>query len=161
ARERAEKYLSQLGLWDKRNEQSRTLSGGYKRRLMIARALVHEPRILILDEPTAGVDVELRRSMWNFLLEINRNGTTIVLTTHYLEEAENLCRQIAIIDHGQIIENTTMKRLLGKLHTETFVLDLDAPCTALPECPPFVMRLVDPTTIEVDLDKSQDLNTVF
>jgi ABC-2 type transport system ATP-binding protein len=161
ARERAEKYLSQLGLWDKRNEQARTLSGGFKRRLMIARALVHEPRILILDEPTAGVDVELRRSMWNFLLEINRNGTTIVLTTHYLEEAENLCRQIAIIDHGQIIENTTMKRLLGKLHTETFVLDLDAPCTALPECPPFVMRLVDPTTIEVDLDKSQDLNTVF
>jgi ABC-2 type transport system ATP-binding protein len=161
AKERAERHLRQLGLWDKRDDQARTLSGGLKRRLMIARALVHEPRLLILDEPTAGVDVELRRSMWNFLLDINRNGTTIVLTTHYLEEAESLCRNIAIIDRGLIIENTSMKRLLSKLHTETFVLDLDEPCAAIPETTDYVLRTIDPTTLEVDLDKKQDLNGVF
>ncbi|HEY7840691.1 MAG TPA: ABC transporter ATP-binding protein [Gammaproteobacteria bacterium] len=161
AKERTERYLKQLGLWDKRDDQARTLSGGLKRRLMIARALVHEPRILILDEPTAGVDVELRRSMWNFLLEINRNGTTIVLTTHYLEEAESLCRNIAIIDKGLIVENTSMKRLLAKLHIETFVLDLEQPCGDVPLSTRYTVRAVDPTTLEVDLDKKQDLNGLF
>lgn len=161
AKQRAERYLKQLGLWEKRADQARTLSGGLKRRLMIARALVHEPRILILDEPTAGVDVELRRSMWNFLLDINRSGTTIVLTTHYLEEAESLCRNIAIIDKGLIVENTTMKQLLSKLHLETFVLDLDAPCPAVPESPAYAIRAIDPTTLEVDVDKQQDLNGLF
>ena len=123
ASERCEKYLRQLGLWDKRMERSRSLSGGMKRRLMIARALVHEPRLLILDEPTAGVDIELRRSMWDFLTAINEAGTTIILTTHYLEEAEQLCRNIAIIDHGSIVENTSMRALLQELDSETFVLD--------------------------------------
>jgi ABC-2 type transport system ATP-binding protein len=159
--ERAEKYLELLGLWSKRNDQSRTLSGGLKRRLMIARALIHEPRILILDEPTAGVDVELRRSMWNFLLEINRGGTTIVLTTHYLEEAESLCRKIAIIDRGRIIENTSMKQLLGKLNVETFVLDLEDPCPAAPDGGPYTLRLTDPMTIEADLVRGQDLSELF
>ena len=125
AKKRAQEVLEQLGLWDKRDTRSRELSGGMKRRLMIARALMHEPRLLILDEPTAGVDIELRRSMWEFLRELNASGTTIVLTTHYLEEAESLCRTIAIIDHGVIIENTTMKALLSKLDVETFVLDTD------------------------------------
>lgn len=123
ARERCEKYLRKLGLWEKRNERSRSLSGGMKRRLMIARALVHEPRLLILDEPTAGVDIELRRSMWEFLTEINANGTTIILTTHYLEEAEQLCRNIAIIDEGNIIENTSMRKLLAELDSQVFILD--------------------------------------
>ncbi|MCL5051515.1 MAG: ABC transporter ATP-binding protein, partial [Firmicutes bacterium] len=124
AKERAKKYLTQLGLWDKRNDRARTLSGGMKRRLMIARALLHEPKLLILDEPTAGVDIELRRSMWDYLTLINQQGITIILTTHYLEEAETLCRNIGIIDKGQIIENTSMKALLSKLNIETFVLDL-------------------------------------
>ncbi|MDG1486106.1 MAG: ABC transporter ATP-binding protein, partial [Porticoccaceae bacterium] len=123
ARERAEKYLKQLALWDKRDTPSRTLSGGMKRRLMIARALIHEPKLLVLDEPTAGVDIELRRSMWAFLQEINRQGTTIILTTHYLEEAESLCRNVAIIDHGEIVKNTSIRELLTQLNTETFVLD--------------------------------------
>ena len=123
ARERAEKYLRKLGLWEKRNDRSRLLSGGMKRRLMIARALAHEPRLLILDEPTAGVDIELRRSMWEFLTEINEGGTTIILTTHYLEEAEQLCRNIAIIDEGLIIENTSMRNLLEELDSQTFILD--------------------------------------
>ena len=133
ARERAEKYLRQLGLWDKRDKQSRTLSGGMKRRLMIARALVHEPELLILDEPTAGVDIELRRSMWDFLTRLNEQGKTIILTTHYLEEAESLCRHIAIIDHGIIAENTDMKSLLEQLQVETFVLDLARPVTEAPQ----------------------------
>jgi ABC-2 type transport system ATP-binding protein len=124
AKERAEQYLTQLGLWDKRDVPSRSLSGGMKRRLMIARALVHEPRLLILDEPTAGVDIELRRSMWTFLTELNEKGITIILTTHYLEEAEQLCRNIGIIDHGTIVENTSMRDLLKQLHVETFLLDL-------------------------------------
>lgn len=161
AMERAKKYLGQLGLWDKRHDPSRTLSGGLKRRLMIARALMHDPEILILDEPTAGVDVELRRSMWEFLREINRGGTTIVLTTHYLEEAENLCRSIAIIDKGIIVEHNTMKQLLAKLHMETFVLDLNHTIESLPETPEFPLRLIDPTTIEVDLEKDQDVNKLF
>ena len=161
AKQRAEKYLQQLGLWEKRFDYSRTLSGGMKRRLMIARALIHEPEVLILDEPTAGVDVELRRSMWSFLTEINNNGTTIILTTHYLEEAENLCRNIAIIDKGEIIENSSMRELLGKLHTETFVLDLNHAVKDIPETPNFTLRLIDPMTIEVDLNKQQSVNALF
>jgi ABC-2 type transport system ATP-binding protein len=161
ARTRAEKYLKQLGLWDKRNDPSRTLSGGLKRRLMIARALVHEPELLILDEPTAGVDVELRRSMWEFLTEINRQGTTIVLTTHYLEEAEKLCKNIAIIDHGNIIENSSMKSLLSKLSIETFILDLVTPISILPDAGPYKLQKIDDTTLEAEISNGQVLNTLF
>jgi ABC-2 type transport system ATP-binding protein len=157
----AEKYLEKLGLWEKRNQAARMLSGGMKRRLMIARALVHEPRLLILDEPTAGVDIELRRSMWEFLTELNRKGITIILTTHYLEEAESLCRDIAIIDHGSIVENTDMKSLLAKLHLETFILDLREPRATAPSIPGYPVRLVNPSTLEVDVEKSQSLNAVF
>lgn len=159
--ERAEEYLRRLGLWDKRRDMARNLSGGLKRRLMIARALVHRPRLLILDEPTAGVDIEIRRSMWSFLREINRQGTTIILTTHYLEEAESLCRNIAIINHGAIIENTSVKTLLTKLHVETFILDLAEPLSSSPDLPGFPVRLVDPHTLEVEVEKSQGLNGVF
>ena len=161
ARERAEKYLRQLGLWEKRDKQSRTLSGGMKRRLMIARALVHEPELLILDEPTAGVDIELRRSMWDFLTRINGEGKTIILTTHYLEEAESLCRHIAIIDHGIIVENTDMKSLLEKLQVETFILDLARPVTEVPVLEGFEVWLRDSRTLEVAVPKSQSLNTLF
>jgi len=157
---RAEKYLGQLGLWEKRHARSRELSGGMKRRLMIARALMHEPKILILDEPTAGVDIELRRSMWEFLKEINAQGVTIILTTHYLEEAEMLCRNIAIIDNGRIIENTSMKALLGKLNKETFVLDLKVGRAEL-TLPGFVTRKLDEQSFEVDVEKNQGLNAVF
>lgn len=161
AMQRAEKYLAKMDLWGKRNDQARTLSGGLKRRLMIARALMNEPRLLILDEPTAGVDVELRRSMWEFLMEINKDGITILLTTHYLEEAENLCKSIAIIDKGRIVENTSMKVLLSKLNTETFILDLENELDGLPEIPGFKLRLIDPTTIEVELRKGQRMNELF
>ena len=161
AEERAEKYLKLLGLWDKRDEVSRNLSGGMKRRLMIARAMVHEPELLILDEPTAGVDIELRRSMWEFLVELNKQGTTIILTTHYLEEAEQLCRNIAIINHGEIVENTDMKSLLRKLDSETFVFDVANDLTKLPVVEGVVLRLVDSHTLEVDLRKDQTLNPVF
>ncbi|UWN51660.1 Daunorubicin/doxorubicin resistance ATP-binding protein DrrA [Alcanivorax sp. ALC70] len=161
ARERAEKYLRQLGLWDKRKNQARTLSGGMKRRLMIARALVHEPDLLILDEPTAGVDIELRRSMWDFLIGLNEEGRTIILTTHYLEEAESLCRHIAIIDHGQIVENTDMKSLLEKLQVETFILDLARPVTEAPRLPGFEVRLRDAATLEVEVPKTENLNQLF
>lgn len=161
AMQRAEKYLGQLGLWEKRNERSRNLSGGMKRRLMIARALIHEPRMLILDEPTAGVDVELRRSMWQFLTEINRSGITILLTTHYLEEAESLCKNIAIIDQGKIIENTSMKQLLGKLNQETFILDLTRPMDTLPAIEGFDTRQLDDSTIEVEINRDQSLNELF
>lgn len=157
----AEKYLKKLGLWDKRDSQARMLSGGMKRRLMIARALVHEPKLLILDEPTAGVDIEIRRSMWEFLTELNRSGTTIILTTHYLEEAESLCRRIAIIDQGEIVENSDMKSLLAKLHKETFVLDVRQPLEEAPLLPGYPVRLVSPTTLEIDIEKSQSLNDVF
>lgn len=160
AKIRAEKYLRQLDLWDKRDMPARTLSGGMKRRLMIARALMHEPRLLILDEPTAGVDIEIRRSMWTFLKELNEQGVTIILTTHYLEEAEMLCRNIGIIDKGRLIENTSMKKLLGKLSRETFMLDL-APGSAVPNVPEFNGRMQDERTLEVDLDKSQSLNSLF
>ncbi|AYV36048.1 MULTISPECIES: ABC transporter ATP-binding protein [Aeromonas] len=160
AKIRAEKYLRQLDLWEKRDMPARTLSGGMKRRLMIARALMHEPKLLILDEPTAGVDIEIRRSMWTFLKDLNEQGVTIILTTHYLEEAEMLCRNIGIIDKGRLIENTSMKNLLGKLGRETFLLDL-APGSAVPEVPEFNGRMSDERTLEVDLDKSQSLNSLF
>lgn len=160
ANQRAEKYLKQLDLWQKRNEPSRNLSGGMKRRLMIARALMHEPQVLILDEPTAGVDIELRRHMWDYLRELNSQGITIILTTHYLEEAEMLCRNIAIIDHGKIVENTSMKTLLSKLHIETFVLDVK-PTEQVPSLQNYPVRLIDNHTIEVDVDKSQSINEVF
>ncbi len=161
ATERAEHYLRKLGLWDKRNERARMLSGGMKRRLMIARALIHEPRLLILDEPTAGVDIELRRSMWDFLTEINAAGTTIILTTHYLEEAESLCRNIAIIDHGTIIQNTSIKALLQQLDTETFILDLKEDLNEVPELDGYVIRARDAHTLEVDVPKSAGLNGLF
>ncbi len=161
ARQRAEKYLKKLGLWKKREASSRTLSGGMKRRLMIARALLHEPRLLILDEPTAGVDIELRRSLWVFLKELNAQGTTIILTTHYLEEAENLCRTIAIIDHGSIIENTSMKHLLAKLKLETFVLDLRQHLHEAPVINGYRFKLVDEATLEVEVSKDSSLNSLF
>ena len=165
--ERAEKYLKQLELWDKRDEPARALSGGMKRRLMIARALMHEPQMLILDEPTAGVDIELRRSMWGFLRELNKQGITIILTTHYLEEAEMLCRNIAIIDGGEIVEDTSMKKLLAQLDVETFVFDIKVAATVA-ELEQFVeqsqeitYRVIDDHTLEIDLNKSQNLNQVF
>ncbi len=161
ALERAEKYLKKLGLWEKRNDRSRTLSGGLKRRLMIARALLHEPKLLILDEPTAGVDIELRRSLWDFLREINAGGTTIILTTHYLEEAESLCRDIAIIDKGEIIENTTMKSLLAKLNVETFIFDLRQPLAELPVLEHFSLRRIDETTLSVEIARHQSVNELF
>lgn len=161
AHERAEKYLNELGLWEKRFSRSRELSGGMKRRLMIARALVHEPKLLILDEPTAGVDIEIRRSMWEFLRTTNLAGTTIILTTHYLEEAESLCRNIAIIDHGEIVENTSMKELLAKLHTELFVLNLKQDLDVLPELPGYQAKLTDEHTIEVAVSKDQSVNRLF
>lgn len=161
AKERAERYLKQLGLWDKAFRVSRTLSGGMKRRLLIARAMVHEPRLLILDEPTAGVDIEIRRSMWRFIREINEAGTTVILTTHYLEEAENLCRNIAIIDQGRIVENTSIKQLLGKLDIETFVLDLRAPIDTPPRVDGMEIVLRDPTTLEASIPKSRTLNGLF
>ncbi|GLS92648.1 ABC transporter ATP-binding protein [Psychromonas marina] len=157
---RAEKYLKQLDLWEKRDQPSRELSGGMKRRLMIARALMHEPRLLILDEPTAGVDIEVRRSMWEFLQLINQQGVTIILTTHYLEEAEMLCRNIGIIDKGRLVENTSMKSLLGRLGTETFILDVDPP-THLPSSDAFSIKQTDEVTLEVEIDKAQSLNKVF
>ena len=161
AHARAEKYLQQLGMWDRRDSISRNLSGGLKRRLMIARALIHEPELLLLDEPTAGVDVELRRSTWDFLKEINRNGTTIVLTTHYLEEAESLCEKIAIIDKGAIVEFGLKKDLLAQLHSETFILDLTSPLEKLPEMPFLDIRQVDPMTLEVVINREQNANAVF
>lgn len=161
AMERAEKYLSELRLWDRRRDIARNLSGGMKRRLMIARALVHEPRLLILDEPTAGVDIEIRRSMWEFMQRINEAGTTIILTTHYLEEAENLCRHVAIIDEGRIIENARMSDVLRKLQRETFVLSLREPLTAAPDLAPFESRLLDDAELEVSIDAGHDLNEVF
>lgn len=161
ARERAEQYLNQLSLWDKRHVASRTLSGGMKRRLMIARAMMHQPRLLILDEPTAGVDIEIRRSMWIYLNEINRAGTTVILTTHYLEEAESLCRNIAIIDHGRIIENTTMKGLLGTLDRETFIFDLSAPLTQTPTLAGCATTRVDDTTLEIEVPRGTELNGLF
>ena len=161
ALERAEKYLKQLGLWERRNDLSRNLSGGMKRRLMIARALIHEPRLLVLDEPTAGVDIELRRSMWEFLKEINQQGTTIILTTHYLEEAESLCRNIAIIDHGTIVKNTSIKALLKQLNRETFIFDTRQELSSCPVITDYPVTLVDSHSIEIEVLKTQSINEVF
>jgi ABC-2 type transport system ATP-binding protein len=153
--------LKRLGLWDKRNDQARTLSGGYKRRLMIAKALIHEPKLLILDEPTAGVDIELRRDMWRFLKEINNNGTTIILTTHYLEEAEQLCRNIGIIDQGEIVVDTSMKDLLRKLDVQGFVLDLEEPLDKEPVVDGFDLKVEDPLTLITAVNKDKSINSLF
>ncbi len=164
ARVRAEYYLKQLGLWEKRRAQAIELSGGMKRRLMIARALVHEPKLLILDEPTAGVDIEIRRSMWDFLRDLNARGTTIILTTHYLEEAEQLCRRIAIIHDGQLVENTTIQVLLNQLHLETFVLNLKQPIRDVDDLKThsdYPIRLMDDSTLEADVSKDRGLNGLF
>ena len=161
ANKKAEITLKRLGLWEKRHEQARTLSGGFKRRLMIAKALIHEPKLLILDEPTAGVDIELRREMWDFLKEINASGTTIILTTHYLEEAEQLCKNIAIIDHGELVENTTMKSLLSRLDVQGFVLDINQSLEIPPSIPDFEISLEDSTTLNVTIKKDQSINDLF
>ena len=161
ARDNAKYYMRKLDIWDKRNEQARKLSGGMKRRVMVAKALVNNPDLLILDEPTAGVDIELRRSLWDFLTEINEQGTTIILTTHYLEEAERLCRNIAIIDSGEIVENTSMQELLTRLEVETFVFDLSTPITDLPKSLDFEMLLENPQKLKVTVGKGQGLNSVF
>jgi ABC-2 type transport system ATP-binding protein len=161
AMQRAEELLKHLEIWDKRNEQANKLSGGMKRRLMIARALLHKPKLLILDEPTAGVDIELRRSMWKFLKQLNQAGTTIILTTHYLEEAESMCNNIAIINQGEVVASTSMKDLLSHLSVETFVLDLKEPLGILPDIKDITLRQRDPKTLEADLDKSRSLNFLF
>ena len=161
SKENAKYYMKKLDIWDKRNEQARKLSGGMKRRVMVAKALVNNPELLILDEPTAGVDIELRRSLWDFLTEINNDGTSIILTTHYLEEAERLCRNIAIIDSGEIVENTSMQELLTRLEEETFIFDLLRPINKLPEVKDFDIILENPKRIKVTVDKEQGLNAVF
>ena len=158
---KTETTLKRLGLWEKRNEQARTLSGGFKRRLMIAKALIHEPKLLILDEPTAGVDIELRREMWEFLKEINAKGTTIILTTHYLEEAAQLCKNIAIIDYGELVENTSMKDLLSRLDVQGFVLDIDKTLDQPPSISKFPITLEDSTTLNVSIKKDQSINHLF
>jgi ABC-2 type transport system ATP-binding protein len=161
ARERAEFYVQKLGLWHKRRSMARELSGGMKRRLMIARALVHEPKLLILDEPTAGVDIEIRRSMWEFMQETNAQGTTIILTTHYLEEAENLCKNIAIINNGLMVEHTAMNTLLRKLHVETFLLNLQEPLQELPSIEGYKMSLLDKDTLSVEISREHTINDLF
>ena len=161
ARENTKYYMRKLDIWDKRNEQARKLSGGMKRTVMVAKALVNNPELLILDEPTAGVDIELRRSLWDFLPEINENGTTIILTTHYLEEAERLCRNIAIIDSGEIVENTSMQELLTRLEVETFLFDLAEPLNKIPDNLDFQVELESPHKLKVTIDKEKGLNTVF
>jgi ABC-2 type transport system ATP-binding protein len=161
AYQRAELYLNKTGLWDKHNQPIMRLSGGMKRRLMIARALMNEPKLLILDEPTAGVDIEIRHSLWEFLRELNKQGTTIILTTHYLEEAEHLCNKVAIIDHGAIIENSEMKSLINRLHTQTLMLDLAHPVDSSLLLTDYPYRILDNTTLEIEISKSQSLNTLF
>ncbi|MAU70223.1 MAG: ABC transporter [Gammaproteobacteria bacterium] len=158
---KVEEMLKRLGLWDKRNDQARTLSGGYKRRLMIAKALIHEPKLLILDEPTAGVDIELRREMWSFLKEINEKGTTIILTTHYLEEAEQLCRNIGIIDNGEIVADTSMKDLLSRLDVQGFVMDLEQPLDNEPTVEGFKLKLEDSSTLVAAVNKDKSINSLF
>ncbi len=158
---KVEEMLKRLGLWDKRNDQARTLSGGYKRRLMIAKALIHEPKLLILDEPTAGVDIELRREMWSFLKEINEKGTTIILTTHYLEEAEQLCRNIGIIDNGEIVADTSMKDLLSRLDVQGFVMDLEQPLDSEPTVEGFKLKLEDSSTLVAAVNKDKSINSLF
>ena len=161
ATQRAEKYLNELRIWDKAQQPTRMMSGGMKRRLMIARAMMNEPRLLILDEPTAGVDIEIRRSMWQFISAINRAGTTVILTTHYLEEAEQLCRNIAIIDHGEIIEDSSMRRLLAKLDVQTFVLDVTGLDRGVPELEGVMLTRIDDATLEAALPGTHDLNALF
>ena len=161
AEERCEMLLKMLNLWEKRDQQSRNLSGGMKRRLMIARALIHQPKLLILDEPTAGVDIELRRSMWEFVEKINQEGTTIILTTHYLEEAEQLCKNIAIINGGEIVENTSMRSLLKQLSREVFLLDLKDKQESVPQLDGYSPKLVDENTLEIAVEKGQSVNTLF
>lgn len=161
ARKKAQQYLEILSLWDRRAEQSRFLSGGMKRRLMIARALVHEPRLLMLDEPTAGVDVEFRHGTWEFLLDMNQSGLTILLTTHYLEEAENLCKRLAIIDHGRIVEDADLKTLIGKLRTQGFILDIRAPVPTLPHLEGCQLRAIDDTTLELEICGEHSINDIF
>ena len=161
AKERCKNLLKKLSLWDKRHDQARSLSGGQKRRVMIAKALVHEPKLLILDEPTAGVDIELRREMWDFLSDINKKGTTIILTTHYLEEAEQHCNNIAIIDEGSIVEDTSMKELLSRLSIQSFVLDLEHEIQELPNLKIFDLKSRDSKTLIATLTKDDDLNTLF
>jgi ABC-2 type transport system ATP-binding protein len=161
ATQRAETYLKQLDLWEKRFDMAKELSGGMKRRLMIARALMHRPKLLILDEPTAGVDIEIRHSMWTFLKKVNNEGTTIILTTHYLEEAESLCNNIAIIDNGITIEQTRMRTLLARLHLETFILYLENEIETLPNCGDYAVRMLDKSTLEVDINKQQNISDVF
>lgn len=161
AKKRAEIYLKQLNLWEKRYGMAKELSGGMKRRLMIARALMHHPRLLILDEPTAGVDIEIRHSMWEFLKQVNTEGTTIILTTHYLEEAESLCNNIAIIDNGVTIEQTEMRSLLARLHIETFILYLEQEVNIIPDCGNYPVRKIDATTLEVDINQQQNISDVF
>ena len=158
---KVESIFKKLGLWDKRNVQARTLSGGFKRRLMIAKALIHDPKLLILDEPTAGVDIELRREMWSFLKDINKKGTTIILTTHYLEEAEQLCRNIGIIDRGEIVEDTNMKDLLGRLSVQGFIFDLAEPLDDIPAIDGYQVRLEDPYTLYAAIDKNGSINDLF
>ncbi len=161
ATRRAETYLKQLDLWEKRFDMAKELSGGMKRRLMIARALMHRPKLLILDEPTAGVDIEIRHTMWKFLKQVNKAGTTIILTTHYLEEAESLCNNIAIIDNGITVEQTQMRSLLDRLHVETFILYLSKAIEVLPDCGDHAVRFIDKTTLEVDINQHQNLSEVF
>ena len=161
AKERCKNLLEKLSLWDKRADHARNLSGGQKRRLMIAKALVHEPKLLLLDEPTAGVDIELRRDMWDFLSDINKRGTTIILTTHYLEEAEQHCNNIAIIDEGSIVENTSMKELLSRLSIQSFVLDLEDEIKEIPDLSIFDLKLQDSKTLIATLTQDDDLNTLF
>lgn len=161
AEARADQYLKQLGLWKKRDQKAGQLSGGLKRRLMIARALIHQPKLLILDEPTAGVDIELRRSLWHFIEEINAQGTTVILTTHYLEEAESLCRNIAIINEGIIIEQGSMKSLLQKLHAETFIFYLENPVTQPLTIEGFKTRMPDELTLEIETHGEQTLSDLF
>lgn len=161
ALERAEKYLKKLDLWDKKDNAAMTLSGGMKRRLMIARALIHEPKLLILDEPTAGVDIELRKGMWEFVKDLNKKGITIILTTHYLEEAESLCKNIAIINHGKVITNMTTKKLLSTLSKETFVLDLNKSIKKIPKSEGYDISKIDDFTLEVTISKEDNLNKLF
>ncbi len=161
AQERAELYLKELGIWEKRNHSALRLSGGMKRRLMIARALMNEPKLLILDEPTAGVDIELRHSLWDFLAKLNEQGTTIILTTHYLEEAEQLCKNVAIIDHGEIIEHADMKTLINQLNVQTLIMDSKEPLREKPILANYPSRRLDDFTLEIELHRTQSINELF
>jgi ABC-2 type transport system ATP-binding protein len=161
ARERMEKYLKEMGLWHMHDQPAIRLSGGMKRRLMIARSLMNEPKLLILDEPTAGVDIELRHTLWRFLKTLNEEGTTIILTTHYLEEAEQLCKNVAIIDHGEIIENANMKSLINRLSSQTIILDLEKPLFSPPDLDGYEYKLLDDTTLEIEIHRSQSMNHLF